>query len=238
MPIIKARLNRVRKARTRSVGSLRGGSTSPRLYRLSDSEGASAPFFSPDGRWVGFFAKGKLKKTRVDGSETVTLCDAAQGRGGTWGEDGNIIASLNTITGLSLVPSEGGTPVPLTELGAGEYTHRWPQLLPGGKAVLFTVSDAATDFEESDVGVLSLQDHRRKTVIRHAGMYPRYLPSGHLVYVTKGWLFAVPFDPDRLEVRGVPIKLLEVSNNKSLGFAQFAAAETELSRTAWVERTT
>jgi serine/threonine-protein kinase len=195
-----------------------------KVITLSGTEGASAPFFSPDGQWVGFFARGKLKKARIDSGESVTLCDAPQGRGGTWGDDGNIIASLNTLTGLSLVPSEAGTPTPLTELDPGEYSHRWPQVLPGGKAVLFSVSDASTNFDEADVAIFSLKDHRRKAVLKRAGMYPRFLPSGHLVYVQKGWLFAVPFDPDRLEVRGVPIMLAQVSNSKSIGFAEFDGA--------------
>src|SRR5712692_7132468 len=115
---------------------------------LRGSEGASAPFFSPDGRWVGFFAGGKLKKTQVDGGEPVTLCDAPAGRGGTWGEDGHIIAALETQRGLSLVPSEGGKTVPLTTLAPGENSHRWPQVLPGGKIVLFTLSTTIENYDE------------------------------------------------------------------------------------------
>ena len=78
----------------------------PLLVELSGSEGAYAPFFKPDGQWVAFFAGGRLKKTRVDGGEPVILCDAPAGRGGSWGEDGNIIAALDSQVGLSLVPSE------------------------------------------------------------------------------------------------------------------------------------
>jgi serine/threonine-protein kinase len=92
----------------------------PKATRLSGTEGANAPFFSPDGQWVGFFAQGKLKKTRIDAGEPISLCDAPQGRGGTWDDDGNIIAALDTLTGLSLVPREGGKAIPLTELGLGE----------------------------------------------------------------------------------------------------------------------
>src|SRR5262249_32807178 len=91
----------------------------------------------PDGDWVGFFAQGKLKKTRIDGGEPVPLCDAPNGRGAGWGEDGNIIAALDPLAGLSLVPLGGGTAVALTDLGPEENTHRWPYILPGGKAVLF-----------------------------------------------------------------------------------------------------
>ena len=119
----------------------------PEATQLSGSEGASAPFFSPDGQWGGFFAQGKLKKTRIDGGEPISLCDAPFGRGGSWGEDGRIIAALDTLTPLSLVPSEGGTPLPVTELGLGENTHRWPQILPGGKNVLFSASTGYGDMD-------------------------------------------------------------------------------------------
>ncbi len=188
--------------------------------RLTGTEGAYAPFFSPDGKWVGFFAQGKLKKTRLEGGEPFSLCDAPSGRGASWGEDGNIIASLDQQS-LSQVPAEGGKAVSITKLNreVGETTHRWPQVLPGGKAVLFTTS-MAYDYDDAGIAVAWLKDHRVKTLIEHAGMYPRYLPSGHLVYVTKGTLFAVPFDLDRLELQGAATPLEEVSSNPNVGSAQ------------------
>jgi serine/threonine-protein kinase len=194
----------------------------PKVVPLSGTEGASAPFFSPDGQWVGFFAQGKLKKTRIDGGQPVSLCDAPSGRGASWGENGTIIAALDAQVGLSQVPAEGGKAVSVTKLNLeiGENTHRWPQILPGGKAVLFNASIAYGNYDEAEIAVVSLRDHRRKAVLEHAGMYPRYLPSGHLVYVTKGTLFAVPFDPDRLEVQGTATPLQEVSSNVNLGSAQ------------------
>jgi len=192
----------------------------PKATQLTGTEGAYTPFFSPDEQWVGFFAQGKLKKTRVDGGDPVSLCDAPAGRGASWGEDGSIIAALDAQVGLSRVPQEGGNPVSVTTLSPGETTHRWPQVLLGGKAVLFNASIAYGNFDEAEIAVVTLQDHRRKTVLEHAGMYPRYLPSGHLVYVTKGTMFAVPFDPDRLEVRGAATRLAEVSINPALGSAQ------------------
>jgi Tol biopolymer transport system component len=112
----------------------------PKAVELAGTEGAFAPFFSPDGQWVAFFGGGKLQKISVEGGAAVAVCDAPSARGGTWGEDGNIIAAL-TSTGrgvLSRIPSTGGAPTPLTELAQGEAGHRWPQILPGGKAVLFT----------------------------------------------------------------------------------------------------
>ena len=188
---------------------------------LAGTEGAFAPFFSQDGQWVGFFAQGKLKKVSVEGGAAITLCDASSGRGGSWGEDGNIIAALQGFSALSRIPSSGGAPTPVTELAQGEVTHRWPQILPGGKAVLFTVSTALGGLDGANIEVMSFKDHRRKT-LRRGGAFGRYLPSGHLAYVNRGTLFAVPFDLERLEVRGTPAPLLEeVAYSLVTGSAQF-----------------
>src|SRR5258705_13555876 len=91
--------------------------------------------FSPDGQWIAFFADAKLKKIAVSGGATVTLCDAPNGRGGTWTEDGTIIFSPNNAVGVNLlrVSSSGGTPEPFSKLEPGEVTQRYPQVLPGGK---------------------------------------------------------------------------------------------------------
>jgi serine/threonine-protein kinase len=209
----------------------------PKATPLAKTEGAYAPFFSPDGQWVGFFAQGKLKKTRIDGGEPISLCDAPAGRGAGWGEDGTIIAALDSLTVLSKVPSAGGKAVSVTNFSLGETTHRWPQVLPGGKAVLFTASIATGNFDEAGIAVVSLTDHRRKTVLEHAGMYPRYLPSGHLVYLTKGRLFAIPFDLERLEVRGAATSLEAVSINPILGFGEldFSGSGTLAYRTGGTE---
>src|SRR5262249_16993791 len=140
--------------------------------------------------------------------------------GGSWAENGSIIAGLKTLTGLSVVSSEGGKPTPLTELGYGELSNRWPQVLPSGQDVLFSIGNSYAAYDEAAIAVVSLKDHRKKTVFAHAGMYPRYLPSGHLTYVTNGSLFAVPFDLVRLEARGAATLLEEVSSNTALGAAQ------------------
>jgi serine/threonine-protein kinase len=209
----------------------------PQASQLSGSEGASAPFLSPDGQWVGFFAQGRLKKIRVDGGEPISLCDAPQGRGGSWGEDGRIIAALDTLTVLSVVPSDGARPVPLTELSSGENTHRWPQILPGGGAVIFNSGMGSASFDEANIMAVTLADRRKKLLIEHGGMSPRYLDSGHLVYVKKGSLFAVRFDPARLEVLGPPVKLGEVSARNNFGAAQidFSRNGTFVYRTGGTE---
>jgi serine/threonine-protein kinase len=194
----------------------------PTSAQMRGTEGAYAPFFSPDGQWVGFFAGGKLKKTRIDGGEPVELCDAPGGRGGTWADDGNIIAALDPQSGLSQIAADGGKPVALTTLNveAGENTHRWPHVLPGGAGVLFTASAAYGNYDEASIAVVSLRSHQTKTLLAHAGMSPHYLPSGHLVFATKGSLFAAPFDLDRLEIKGTPVRLESISSNPNLGAAQ------------------
>ena len=194
----------------------------PRAVELPGTDGAYGPFFKPDGEWVGFFANGKLKKTRVDGSEQPRdLCDAPAGRGASWSEDGVIIASLNVTVGLSRVNADGGPPALLTTLQGAERGHRWPQVLPGGKAVLFTVNTNIANYSADSFDVATLADGRRTTVLDHAGMFPRYLSSGHLVFVKKGTLYAVAYDVAQVKVVGTPRPVLEdVSNDQAFGFAQ------------------
>jgi Tol biopolymer transport system component len=204
-----------------------------RAVELAGTEGAIQPFFSSDGHWVAFFANSKLKKISVEGGAAVDLCSATFPLGGSWGDDGNIIAEL-TGYGLVRIPAAGGEPTPATELAQGEKMQVWPQVLPGGKAVLFTSSPSITAFDGANIDVVSLAgspaDHRRKTLVL-GGTFGRYLPpsngpapngTGHLLYINKGTLFAVAFDPAKLEVRGTPSPVLEaVAYSTRFGFAQF-----------------
>jgi Tol biopolymer transport system component len=201
----------------------------PKATELGGTEAAHAPFFSPDGQWVAFFAGGKLKKISVEGGAPVVLCDARLGVGGSWGEDGNIIATLDIPAALSRIPSTGGTPTPATELAQGEIYQIWPQVLPGGNAVLFT-SGILGNFSAANIQVISLKDRRRKMLLP-TGMFGRYLATsngaGHLVYINNGTLFAVAFDPNALEVRGTPVPVLEQVAYKLEGhFAQFDLSQT------------
>ena len=177
---------------------------------LPGTENAIDPFFSPDGQWVGFFANGQLKKVLAQGgSAPVTLCSAPRPNGGTWLEDGSIVASLNLTSGLSRIPGGGGTPEPLTRTGLGDAVHEWPQVLPGQQVVLFTSVSGLGGIERSPrINALSLSTRQRRTVLDDA-YFAQYLPSGHLVYMHDGVLFGVPFDADRLEVRGTPAPLLD-----------------------------
>jgi serine/threonine-protein kinase len=196
---------------------------------LPGTEGAYEPFFSPDGQWVAFFGEFKLKKISVAGGAVTVLCTSGVGPGGSWGEDGTIIAAINHASGLYRISADGGAPAPLTELDRerGDFTHRWPQILPGGKAVLFTAHTRGLGgYDEASIEVMSLGDRRRKTLLR-GGTYGRFLPSGHLLYVHRGTLFAVPFDLGALEVRGAPAVVLnQVAYSSNHGVAEFEASQT------------
>jgi serine/threonine protein kinase/Tol biopolymer transport system component len=180
----------------------------PNATPLTGTEGGSNPFFSPDGEWIGFGAGGKLKKIPIRGGPPIALCDSGPFHGGAWGEDGFIVASFGNSAGLSRIPENGGSPQPLTKPENGELTHRWPQILPGGKAVLFSASSSQVGWEEAHVEVLSLKAGQRKTLVR-GGFYGRYLPSGQLVYLRGGTLYGMAFDIGRLEPVGPPATLLE-----------------------------
>jgi hypothetical protein len=158
----------------------------------------------------------------VEGGAAVTLCDAPDPDGASWGDDGNIVAALDGSIGvLWRVPSSGGKCLPLTKLNPDEATHRWPQVLPGSQAVLFTASTRTNIYDDANIDVVSLKTGERKTVQR-GGLFPRYLATssgaGHLVYLHQITLFAVPFDPGRLALAGMPEPILEdVSSSAGAG---------------------
>jgi serine/threonine-protein kinase len=193
---------------------------------LTGTENGSDPFFSPDGQWIGFTAGAELKKISVQGGAPVTLSRAARGvPGASWGRDGNINAALGTGVPLSRIPAAEGPPQPLTRLGSGEITHRWPQVLPGGDTVLFTSASAGLE-ENASIEAISLKTGQIK-IVQRGGYYGRYLPGGFLVYVRQGVLFGVRFDPARLEVRGPPTPLVEdLAANPITGGGQFDFSAT------------
>jgi len=179
---------------------------------LNGTENGFDPFFSPDGQWVAFFADGKLKKISVQGGAAFTLCDAPIPRGASWGEDGIIIAALNTRSELVRIPAAGGEPQRLTQFKAGEATHRWPQVLPGGNVIVFMSSGSIAEYNGATIEALSIKTGERKTLWR-GGYSPRYFPvngsSGFLTFLHQGVLFGVSFDAARLQLRGTPVPLLE-----------------------------
>ena len=189
---------------------------------LAGTENAFSPFFSPDGEWIGFFADGKLKEDFGGGRRGGHAVRRARPRRRKLGRRRQYRRGAQyRASGLWRVPSSGGRCVPLTKLNPGEVTHRWPQVLPGSQAVLFTASTQLGNYDDANIDVVSLKTGERKTVQR-GGFFPRYLATsnggGHLVYLHQSTLFAVPFDPGRLALAGVPAPILEdVSSSAGAG---------------------
>jgi len=215
------------------------GSEKPQLYLrrldrfevapLPGTERGEGPFFSPDGEWLGFFVPGEMKKLRLSGGVPLHVAPAGNGRGGWWGADGYIYYTPTTSSGLSRIAADGATPETLTTPSRerGENSHRWPQLLPDGKHVLFTIrTDRIESFDEAKIAVLSL-DTKQWRVVVEGGSHARYLDSGHLVFSQRGDLFAVPFDLRSLTTVGSPRPVVDgVMRSESSGAAQYSIAES------------
>ena len=195
----------------------------------TDQNSPYQPFFSPDGQWVGYVTSSELRKVPVGGGTPLTLCRLSRSRGATWLPDGTIVFAGNPATGLSRVSAAGGEPQAITTLDKAkkEVTHRWPQALPGGKAVVFTSHiQASSDFDNATIEVLVLASGERKVLLQ-GGSGARYLPSGHLVYASKAAIFAVPFDLGSLTVTGSPAPVVQnVFWNPTEGAAQFSVSES------------
>jgi len=178
---------------------------------LSGTKDAGQPFFSPDGQWIGFVQDRELRKISVLGGATVKICEVARFRGATWLPDGTIIIAPTTSGGLFQVPAVGGEPQPLTDLALDEVgirSHRWPHALPDGRRVLFTVQEAGTAFDDARIDVIDMETKQTRTIHR-GGSFARYAASGHVTYVHKGTLFALPVDPKTLEVIGPAFPTVE-----------------------------
>jgi len=190
---------------------------------IAGTEDAFDPFFSPDGQWVGFFTGDEVKKVSVRGGPPVTLCDAEDSRGASWGPDDTIVFAAGSPTSLSRVSSGGGVSEILTtpDPEQREFGHLWPELLPNGRAVLFAI-DTGEGFDNALIAVQSLETGERK-VLLEGGTAPRYAPTGHMVYAREDKLLAVPFDLEDLAVTGHPLPVLEsVAVNPFFGLAQFS----------------
>jgi Tol biopolymer transport system component/predicted Ser/Thr protein kinase len=193
---------------------------------IPGTEAAFNPFFSPDGQWVGFFAGGKLMKVSVSGGAALMLGIAANLLGASWGGQGMIAFTPQNVSAIQQVPDVGGAPQPLTRFEKGESTHRWPEFLPSGKAVLFAAGTNAINFTNAQVAVQSFVAGERRNLIQ-GGTNPRYAPSEHLVYAQGGNLMAMPFDPQRLTATGAPVPVVEgVLQSPFSGAAQYSFSTT------------
>ena len=185
---------------------------------LAGTEGGESPFFSADGQWVGFYSGATLQKVALTGGGPLKICNVAPSlnRGATWGPDGSIVFPAGLAAGLSRVEASGGDPSMLTQpnVEKGEVGHWFPQFLPDGDSVLFSVWSA---------GGSSTSDHSIATgksrQIAEMGWGTQYLTSGHLAYLEGPTLVTAPFDLSRVVVKGQGIPMLE-------GVASFAVSKT------------
>ena len=201
-------------------------------HTMPGTEGADQPFFSPDGQWIGFFAEGKLKKVSVAGGAPLTLADASGARGGTWGTDNSIIFAPSAASALLRVSADGGSPQPATTLDRtqNEASHRWPQFLPGGEAIVYSAGPTVSVFGWIEARVLaqSLKTGARRVLVQH-GTFPHYAASGHLLYFQGGIAYAQRFDPNQLQVSGEAMPVLD--RVPTLGGINAGAFELALSPT-------
>ena len=160
-------------------------------------EAPRGPFLSPDGESIGFWQNGQLKKVSVTGGVPVTLCAVANSlQGTTWTDDGTILYGQGPA-GIWRVSANGGTPENIVKVEDGQAAYG-PQVLPGGRKILFTLARTSGSFwNDADIVVQSLDTGARQTIIR-GGKDARYLPTGHVVYASRGTLFAARFDPESL----------------------------------------
>jgi Tol biopolymer transport system component len=206
-----------------------------RLYRrrmdelepqpIPGTEGGGQPFFSPDGRWLGFYADGQLKKVALTGGDPIVICECQRHAGATWGPDGTIVLGELPPYGLMKVSSEGGVPTPFSELQEGEANDWAPTFLPNGSAVLF-VSNRPGDREIHRKIVVERTDtHERRELFD--GITPHYLPTGYIVFMRQNSdvLWVVPFDAERLEVTGEAVPALAGVRVSAANGTHFAVAQ-------------
>jgi Tol biopolymer transport system component len=233
----------------------------PELFtrRLADEEtkrvpgvrpGGSALFFSPDGQWIGFEEDGTLKKLAVDAGTKASILDVGTFfAGAAWGQDDTIVYTPSYNGGMWSVPAAGGSPRQLTTPDAknGELAHHWPQVLPGGKTILFTTYRSPAD--RSRVELYSVSK-RARSVLVDGGFNGRYVSSGHVLFSRGTTVFALPFDLDSLKAVGQPVPVLSgiavklqdgnsqfsVSDSGTLAYISHAALK-QVRQLAWVDRT-
>lgn len=214
-----------------------GGTTRLCLRRLNafhsnpvpGSEGAANPFFSPDGRWLGFESRRRLWKVPTEGGKPFAVCEVAEVRGATWTARDEIIFAPGPATGLWRVAADGGAPQPLTVLDfdGGERTHRWPHALPDGDGVIFTIGHSgATSFDEASLALARLTGERR-LVLQHA-TDGRVLPDRQLIWARGGSLLAAPFDAAVARLGGLPRIVAHGVAASATGAAHFSCSRDGL----------
>jgi serine/threonine-protein kinase len=211
---------------------------------IPGTENGTAPFFSPDGRWLGFDGDGVLKRVALDGSAPVVICPAPGGVTAAWMRDDTIVFATNTSRILQRVGASGGPITPLTALdqGRGDTMHLLPQALPDGRTILFTIVSGSNRR-------LALRLHSGETRIVAEGTHGRYLAAGVLVFSREGSLWGVPFDLSRRTTTGTAVPLVEgientdntvlhydVSASGSMAYLPAGETDTGVQRLVWIDR--
>ena len=199
----------------------------PELKPLAGTEGAMDSAFSPDGKSLAFVADFVLKKLSFDGS-VLSLTKVEDTRGVTWLNDDTLVYAPTVTGGLFQISSNGGAPRAITtvDFKKNERTHRWPQVLPGGKAVLFTVGtiNSPDNYDGSNIEAVILATGERRVVLQSASM-ARYVPTGHLIFARGGILYAIAFDAGKLTTRGKPVPVVQgIAGDKTTGAVHFVVA--------------
>jgi serine/threonine protein kinase/Tol biopolymer transport system component len=179
------------------------------LYTLADgvsraipeTEGAKDIAVSPDGRWLAYTRDKRLMKLAIAGGSPITICPVSYTRGISWGSDDWIVYGEDS--GLKRVSAAGGSPETLTSAAPGEVRHVLPHVLPGGKAVAFTILMDTGTIEDAAIDIVSVSTRQRHRLVK-GGADARFSPTGHLLYMDHANLMAVAFDADRLRVSGAP----------------------------------
>ena len=179
---------------------------------LSNTDGATFPFWSPDSQWIAFFAGGKLRKIPAVGGDVQSICDAPTfGRGGSWNSHGVIVFAPSALGPLFRVSANGGTPTQVTQLDSstGETTHRYPSFLPDGEHFLY-LARQTSESKPHDVYVGSLNSTTRTKVLRETSD-AKYVAPGYLLFLNKSTLYAQRFDAQTLRITGEAAPLAPMS---------------------------
>ncbi len=212
----------------------------PAPQPLPDTEDGQFPFWSPDSQYLAFFTLGKLKKIKISGGSAQTICEAPDGRGGTWNEKGIIVLAPQPYGGLQQVSAAGGKPAAVTQVSGPSVSHRWPSFLPDGRHFLY-------QDDSSGVSAASLDSKETKVLIPNLYTNAVYAEQGYILFFREGSLTAQPFDADNLKITGEAFPLLEEKVNyiplrgltafsiSRNGILAYQPEEPTLTRLVWLD---
>ena len=186
---------------------LRRRSSLETLFVAANTKVTSAGF-SPDSRWIAYSHSGKLYRQSATGGAAIEICEASAGRGLTWVDEETIVMSIDYAAPLLMISVADGSTRPLTELKKDERSHRWPATVEGQREVLFMTQLPGRNYEDSDIEAVSLDDGSRRVIYR-GGAFPRYSPTGHLIFARGNTLLAVAYEPGSESAHGVATPVLD-----------------------------